>query len=99
MVVALLRFRSPGLLRLEDDLPDVTPEDRLYATRTMRSWGRDSDELVRLGPVAASAAVRCPETDTGHMAVRLDALFEVGAPPGTRTPNPRIKSPLLCQLS
>jgi site-specific DNA recombinase len=24
---------------------------------------------------------------------------EVGAPPGTRTPNPRIKSPLLCQLS
>ena len=23
----------------------------------------------------------------------------VGAPPGTRTPNPRIKSPLLCQLS
>jgi MFS transporter, DHA3 family, macrolide efflux protein len=29
-VVALLRFRSRGLLRLEDDLPDVTPEeDRL----------------------------------------------------------------------
>ncbi len=28
-VVALLRFRSPGLRRLEDDLPDVTPEDRL----------------------------------------------------------------------
>ena len=24
---------------------------------------------------------------------------ERGAPPGTRTPNPRIKSPLLCQLS
>jgi site-specific DNA recombinase len=23
----------------------------------------------------------------------------LGAPPGTRTPNPRIKSPLLCQLS
>jgi hypothetical protein len=23
----------------------------------------------------------------------------VGAPPGTRTPNPRIKSPLFCQLS
>jgi len=28
-VVALLRFRSPGLRRLEDDLPDVTPEDWL----------------------------------------------------------------------
>jgi integrase len=25
--------------------------------------------------------------------------LSVGAPPGTRTPNPRIKSPLLCQLS
>jgi len=23
----------------------------------------------------------------------------LSAPPGTRTPNPRIKSPLLCQLS
>lgn len=28
-VVALLAFRSPGLRRLQDDLPDVTPEDRL----------------------------------------------------------------------
>ncbi len=27
--VAFLRFRSPGLTRLEDDLPDVTPEDGL----------------------------------------------------------------------
>jgi hypothetical protein len=26
-------------------------------------------------------------------------LVRAGAPPGTRTPNPRIKSPLLCQLS
>jgi hypothetical protein len=28
-VVALLAFRSPRLRRLQDDLPDVTPEDRL----------------------------------------------------------------------
>ena len=28
-----------------------------------------------------------------------DAQVTPGAPPGTRTPNPRIKSPLLCQLS
>jgi integrase len=27
------------------------------------------------------------------------AQVRTGAPPGTRTPNPRIKSPLLCQLS
>jgi DHA3 family macrolide efflux protein-like MFS transporter len=29
VMVALLAFRSPGLRRLQDDLPDVTPEDRL----------------------------------------------------------------------
>ena len=28
-----------------------------------------------------------------------DSAWSDGAPPGTRTPNPRIKSPLLCQLS
>ena len=29
----------------------------------------------------------------------VDLPGQCGAPPGTRTPNPRIKSPLLCQLS
>ena len=29
---------------------------------------------------------------------QVKALIDC-APPGTRTPNPRIKSPLLCQLS
>jgi len=55
--------------------------------------------LARSGVVAVSAAVRSPETDTGHKACGLYALLRIGAPPGTRTPNPRIKSPLLCQLS
>ncbi len=31
--------------------------------------------------------------------VRLDRAFVCGTPPGTRTPNPLIKSQLLCQLS
>jgi hypothetical protein len=33
----------------------------------------------------------------GRLIKALTCSF--GAPPGTRTPNPRIKSPLLCQLS
>ena len=37
--------------------------------------------------------------DAGRTANRLYGLVITGAPPGTRTPNPRIKSPLLCQLS
>jgi hypothetical protein len=31
--------------------------------------------------------------DTGRTACRLYGLVSTGAPPGTRTPNPRIKSP------
>jgi integrase len=43
-------------------------------------------------------------TSTAETAADDDRLTAVvpageGAPPGTRTPNPRIKSPLLCQLS
>ena len=37
------------------------------------------------------------ETDVPVPALQVWDAF--GAPPGTRTPNPRIKSPLLCQLS
>ena len=34
-----------------------------------------------------------------HAVVRLPRSDKVCAPPGTRTPNPLIKSQLLCQLS
>ena len=34
-----------------------------------------------------------------RMTRSLKLQVRTGAPPGTRTPNPRIKSPLLCQLS
>jgi hypothetical protein len=40
-----------------------------------------------------------PEMLKRHVGGWLYALVRSGAPPGTRTPNPRIKSPLLCQLS
>jgi len=47
------------------------------------------EQIVSTDPaVSESAGARTAESP-GHR----------GAPPGTRTPNPRIKSPLLCQLS
>ena len=58
-----------------------------------------ADEDQRMTAVAARVAARpvqgVPRSRPG---VALTWEF-TGAPPGTRTPNPRIKSPLLCQLS
>ena len=42
---------------------------------------------------------RAPEDDSGPSPRQEKGQVSTGAPPGTRTPNPRIKSPLLCQLS
>lgn len=47
---------------------------------------------------------RATSTNADEKGPSLEAFYQVrallvGAPPGTRTPNPRIKSPLLCQLS
>jgi hypothetical protein len=55
--------------------------------------------MSRSDPVAVSVAVKEIKNDGGRLAGELAGLVIVGAPPGTRTPNPRIKSPLLCQLS
>jgi hypothetical protein len=49
--------------------------------------------------VAVTVAVNRPGKQTGHPSDWKNAQVITGAPPGTRTPNPRIKSPLLCQLS
>jgi len=48
------------------------------------------------GPISAPSG---PRNDTGRSLTRKKGQVRAGAPPGTRTPNPRIKSPLLCQLS
>jgi hypothetical protein len=61
--------------------------------------GGSSRELARRALVAVTVAVNGPEMARGHTASWLYALVRRCAPPGTRTPNPRIKSPLLCQLS
>ena len=59
--------------------------------------------IVRLtlaaDPALAAREQQGPETTLGAPLVEGDAQVMPGAPPGTRTPNPRIKSPLLCQLS
>ena len=41
----------------------------------------------------------CSEVTAKRSSGRKKGQVKTGAPPGTRTPNPRIKSPLLCQLS
>ena len=48
-------------------------------------------------PVSA-VSITDPDNETAGSRLREPA-GERSAPPGTRTPNPRIKSPLLCQLS
>jgi integrase len=47
-------------------------------------------------PISSPSGTR---DDSGLSSRRKKAQVSTGAPPGTRTPNPRIKSPLLCQLS
>ena len=76
----------------------VAPEVlREAADRMARALWHDEDQ--RMTAVAARVAAR-PVTGTPKPSpgVALTWGF-TGAPPGTRTPNPRIKSPLLCQLS
>jgi hypothetical protein len=46
----------------------------------------------RSDPVAVSVAVKEIKNDDGRLACELAGLVIAGAPPGTRTPNPRIKS-------
>jgi integrase len=49
---------------------------------------------------AASTSLAQSRKKPHNQTVRTKkAQVRTGAPPGTRTPNPRIKSPLLCQLS
>ena len=47
----------------------------------------------------AHAGPQSPGNDSAGLPRRADPLVRGGAPSGTRTPNPLIKSQLLCQLS
>ena len=49
--------------------------------------------------VAVAVAVSWAVDGSGRIALWLSGLLKSGTPRRTRTYNPRIKSPLLCQLS
>ena len=51
------------------------------------------------GMLWVSVGASTPPDETGHATRGPFLLTKSGEPPGTRTPNPQIKSLLLCQLS
>ena len=78
---------------------DAQVVDRLVAQLV----GHPLDVGGERRPVAVTVAAKrrggrgdgCP----GPLVFGLPKHFSAGDPPGTRTPNPWIKSPVLCQLS
>jgi hypothetical protein len=48
--------------------------------------------MSRSDTLAVNVAVKEIKNDNGRLACELAGLVIAGAPPGTRTPNPRIKS-------
>ena len=62
-----------------------------------------ADALVparKVAPQLRDQSVTTPPPETTQRPrPKGESAGQEGAPPGTRTPNPRIKSPLLCQLS
>ena len=59
--------------------------------------GRFTPAFPRLMELFAAAYPTAPGSSTG--VAGHTHRSESGGPPGDRTPNPRIKSPLLCRLS
>jgi hypothetical protein len=100
------RLRSFTAHRHEDTRPqpDLADHEHLRARpagdRT-GCRGRRCPASFRMIKNANGCTNGCTYQTTRPSLYRLGDLSWafVGAPPGTRTPNPRIKSPLLCQLS
>ncbi|WP_372495079.1 tyrosine-type recombinase/integrase [Micromonospora phytophila] len=72
---------------------------RPCSKRPQDTWTRRSLSLRRVmaltsDTVAVAVAVTRSETTSGHPPRRVNAQMIAGAPPGTRTPNPRIKRTL-----
>jgi Phage integrase family len=104
VVQAMLRH---SLIAVTSDLyTDVLPEvARAAAEKTVLIIPRASTRRLGHGSGAAPAAMDTQEDlESGSKntkpQVNTDAdLGSGGTPPGTRTPNPLVKSQLLCQLS
>ncbi|RZU16437.1 site-specific recombinase XerD [Kribbella rubisoli] len=82
-----------GRAAAEGAVAMVPRADRDQPAASVTASERLRDQSVTTGPLNVSEA---PSAD-----VRKEPLTsgDAGAPPGTRTPNPLIKSQLLCQLS
>jgi hypothetical protein len=90
-----------------------TPVSAATLTRIRATLRAALNAAIRRGLITDNPAARAelpqapaiPGPTSAHNATLEKQRPEVkpqvrtGAPPGTRTPNPRIKSPLLCQLS
>jgi hypothetical protein len=68
------------------------------ASMVPRAVKTTSDETTT-GTHGLPSVFQGPKMTLGALLKTESAQVGTGAPPGTRTPNPRIKSPLLCQLS
>jgi hypothetical protein len=101
IVQELLGHSTSVLTR--DTYTSVSPRlAREAAERTAamipRTTRTKSDESATGTDGLPSVSQTAKLTLVNHVGEKEDQV-KSGAPPGTRTPNPRIKSPLLCQLS
>ncbi len=83
-------------------LPEVARRAAEAAARLVpRSQPKEQPMQLetRLGPPGPTAAPRDPQIDSGLAPDKTKDQVTRGGPRGDRTRNPRIKSPLLCQLS
>ena len=87
--------REPSVRHLKDlcgPKPSPEPVGRLPETRGEKGVAKPDSDATRRDPYATRARA----VGEGN---HPKSLKENGEPPGTRTPNPQIKSLLLCQLS
>jgi integrase len=94
VVSEMLGHSSIGITA--DTYTSVLPE---VARAAAEAVARLVPRALRRDPAGPISAPSGPRNDAGLPSTGKKAQVKRGAPPGTRTPNPRIKSPLLCQLS
>ena len=97
VVSEMLRYKTLSITA--DTYTSVVPEvARAAAEAAAQAVPRRTQPKDASGDVSTSLALG-RKTMPRRSSQRKKGQLRTGAPPGTRTPNPRIKSPLLCQLS
>jgi len=77
----------------------VRPRAQESASTAAKAAPTDAPTRTPSTPDAPTLRPQGPGNDSGRPPGEMNALVRTGAPSGTRTPNPLIKSQLLCQLS